>query len=266
VRALLSMEAGTSTEWEASFACWSWWRAGNMAPITVLSAGGPPGEPMPGADEIFVHPRYNGADGGEYAPYNRLYGLVDWLNSPRGENTPADETLLLIDPDTAVLDVVPDHAPPFNAAAVAWYVNHPEQYDPYVRRLTAHPECFTHVGIGVPAWLRRDELAFLLPGWIAQTRALRAAGLPTFAWVAEMIAFWLALADTCAEVTLVDEACGPHLVHYVYGTCGLAFTKYQYRAWDPILPPSPDASPLAVALTGLLNEYAALRRQSLRIA
>lgn len=260
MRALLSMEAGTSTEWEASFACWSWRQAGNTDPITVLCAGGQPSEPMPGADEVFVHPRYNHADGGSYSPYNRLYGLQDWL---RARATPVDETLLLIDPDTAVVDVVPDYAPPVGMAAVAWYVNHPEADDPYIRALTRHPECFTHVGIAVPAWLRRDALEAMLPGWIQQTRRLRAAGLPTFAWVAEMVAFWLALADGCTAVELVDEACGPHLVHYVYGTCGLTFTKYLYRPWDPLLPASPDASPLARQLTDLLQEYAALRREGL---
>ena len=258
MHALLSMEAGTSTEWEASFACWSWQRAGNTAPLTVLCAGGEPSEPMPGAVEVFVHPRYNGVDGGAYSPYNRLYGLADWLAA---RATPADETLLLIDPDTAVLAVVPDYAPPPGAAAVAWYVTEPETHDPYVRALTRHPECFSHVGIAVPAWLRRGELEAVLPGWIEQTRRLRRVGLPTFAWVAEMVAFWLALADDCVAVELVDEACGPHLVHYVYGTCGLAFAKYLYRPWDPLLPPSAQATPLARDLSELLDEYAAQRRE-----
>ena len=258
MHALLSMEAGTATEWEASFACWSWVRAGNTAPLTVLCAGGLPSEPMPGAAEIFVHDRYNGADGGSYSPFNRLYGLADWLR----ERAPSDpgETLLLLDPDTAVLQRVPDYAPAPNSAVVAWYITNPETYDPLIRRLTSHPECFEHVGIAVPAWLRAGDLAAMLPGWIAQTRALRASGLPVFAWVAEMVAFWLALADSCATVEFVDEACGPNLVHYVINTCGLRFAKYRYHPWEPVAPASDQASPLALALTDLLNEYAELRR------
>lgn len=46
VRLAVSIEAGTATEWQAALLVYSMGRAGELAPLTVLCAGGMPTEPM----------------------------------------------------------------------------------------------------------------------------------------------------------------------------------------------------------------------------
>ena len=79
--AVCSIEAGTSTEWQAALLAYSWHRAGQTDPLTILCAGGTPSEPI--AAEIVTTENYRHWDGGDYPPLNKPASLVDWLAAGR---------------------------------------------------------------------------------------------------------------------------------------------------------------------------------------
>lgn len=250
LRLVVSIEAGTGTEWQASLLCYSRLRAAEPAPLTVICAGGAPRQPMPGAD-VLVTPTYRHLDMGTYPPFNKPCGLADWLRV----DPPAEDRLLLLDPDMVILEplpAAPDHARgdlfPDMAANLS---------DTWVRNLCRHPELLQ--AVGVPVWLPTQLLIAIVPGWIAQTRALRRADALHQAWTAEMVGYELAAADLGVTHEMVVDSCGPTLVHYFPSHCGFWWRKSNYRPWQEPLPVQ-SANPTLRAFRDLLSEYAALRR------
>ena len=125
--------------------------------------------------------------------------------------------------------------------------------------MSAHPELLQPVG--VPIWITAMDLAAILPGWMAQTMALRRNGLPDFHWVAELIGYDLAAADLGFQHLETASACGPFLYHYYTGSCGIRWSKYHYKPWEDIGPTAPAAAPVVKAFGALLREYASCRRE-----
>lgn len=253
VRLVVSIEAGTGTEWQAALLAFSLSRAAVTTPLTVLCAGGAPREPMLGA-EVIVHPSYRRADGGNYAPLNKPGGIRDWLE----RTPPAEDELLLLDPDVVALGPLPaGPAPGCRPRADYFPLDRVNLADTYVRNLTRHPELLQSVGI--PIWIARDLLRVLAPRWIDQTVAVRRSGSIHSAWVAEMVGYQLAAADLGISHEVVDQSCGPALLHYYTGHCGLWWRKARYRPWE-VPAPIVSTDPTLLGFHALLSEYAAQRR------
>lgn len=250
VRLVVSIEAGTSTEWQASLLCYSLLRAGEPAPLTVLCAGGPATEPMAGA-EVIVTPSYRHLDGGNYAPFNKPCGIVDWFRvSP-----PEEDWVLLLDPDMVLFAPLP---PPPEVPTGEYYPsNKADLTEPHVRALTRNPGLLQPVGI--PLWLPREALRAVAPGWRDRTVALRRVNALHDAWVVEMVGYQLAAADLGIRHRCTVHACGPNLLHYAPGICGMWWRKHRYQPWG-VPAPAGSSNPTLVAFVALLSEYAALRR------
>lgn len=250
-----SIEAGTATEWQAALLAYSRPLAGEAAPLTVLSAGGPPTEPLTDC-RVVVTPNCRHADGGDYPALNKPYSLRAWLDT----NPATADVLCILDPDMALFAPLP--ALSVGDGCMASQVFPPDirvvLTDSLVRQLTRQPSLLR--AAGVPHWITRHDLEAVVPGWITQTERLRRDGRLHFAWVAEMIGLQLAIADCGISQRLVDVACGPGLLHYFRGACGMRWYKGTYRPWEPVSVDRREA-PEARRLLALLNEYAALRRR-----
>jgi hypothetical protein len=253
VRIVVSIEAGTATEWQASLLCYSLRRVGERAPVTVLCAGGAPQEPMLDA-QVIVHPNARSLDGGDYSPFNKSWGIACWqLLCGVG-----DETVLILDPDVVALaPLPPPPAPGAPPRADCYPQDGVNLQESTVRSLTRHPELLQAVGI--PIWIDAPLLAQVVPGWIERTVAVRHSGALHFGWIAEMVGYQLACADLGISHEVVAGSCGPSLLHYYTGHCGLWFAKSRYRPWNPP-PPITSSDPSLCAFRDLLGEYAALRR------
>ena len=126
-----------------------------------------------------------------------------------------------------------------------------------MRALTVHPNLLQPVGI--PLWLPTMALAAVAPGWVDRTRALRAVNALHDAWVVEMVGYQLAAADLGIHHVCTVHACGPDLLHYAPGICGMWWRKHRYRPWgEPA--PAGSSNPTLVRFVALLAAYAALRR------
>ena len=250
LRLVVSIEAGTGTEWEASLLCYSRLRFGEPAPLTVICAGGAPREPMPGAS-VLVTPTYRHLDGGTYPPYNKPCGLADWFRL----DPPAEDRILLLDPDCVLLGqlpAAPDHPRGDHFADMEANLS-----ETWVRNLCRNPGLLQ--AVGVPTWLPAPMLAAIVPRWIEQTKALRRSGALHQAWTAELVGYQLAAADLGITHEVVVHSCGPTLVHYFPSHCGFWWRKSLYRPWTDPLPVQSD-NPTLRGFRDLLAEYAGLRR------
>ncbi len=258
LRLVVSIEAGTKTEWQAALLAYSRVRAGETAPLTVLCAGGEAKEPMPGA-EIVVTANYRGLDAGDYAPLNKPAGIRDWLLIA----PPAEDQVLILDPDVVVLrPLPPGPAPGCRPRADYYPLDRVNLAETWVRALTRHPELLESVGI--PVWIDREQLRALAPRWLNQTLAVRRAGALHSAWVAEMVGYSLAAADLGISHEAVTDSCGPAILHYYTNHCGLWWRKSRYVPWNE---PAPlvTQDPTLAAFHALLTEYAALRRDAVLV-
>jgi len=200
--------------------------------------------------------------------------LRAWLR----KNPPAEEVILLLDPDCVFL------APlvPAEPVSRGHPVSHPVFYmdpEPKAELLQKHcsrPELVDAVGI--PTLIHRDDLMELAPLWVEKTEKIRndpkSRELIGGGWLAETWGYTLAAAEMGLQHKLrelarsqgEDQADLP-IVHYCYDSSDAAnrwaWDKRTYRPWERVLDP-PDDVPLAdKALIGLLNEWVAMPEHQL---
>jgi hypothetical protein len=202
--------------------------------------------------------------GDDYAPYNKPSALLAWLRT----TPPADDTVLLLDPDCIFV------APLTNEAVRGEPIAQPLSYmhpDPTV--LARHCRRRSLVcGVGVPIVIHRDDLAALAAPWLEKTESIRddPRSRALVGWVAEMWGYVFAAAElglrhrmrALARFSTEDQVDLP-LIHYCYASTvaegNWSWDKRSYRPWRRVDDPPPSAPRAAAALMAVVNEYSAAR-------
>lgn len=248
---VFSAESGNATSgWQAELLAWSFRRAGEQGPLTMLCAGGD--DQVPGV-ETFSHRNWRHAYGEDYPPYNKPAGLHEWLQA----GGPDCDTVLIVDPDclwfgTTLEEWLGDLTlRPGEAVTQSWS---------YHGGLKAFCNSVKHplvVPVGIPTLIRTDDLKAAVPWWLTHTRAIRQTRtMHDPFWNAEMGGYMLAAAEIGLRQELMDVDCGPLLHYYSWRPCIDGWQKYEYRPWEPL---SVSGSPARQALAALINEYGATR-------
>ena len=269
--------------WQAQLLAYSHRRAQQAGPLTCLVSGLHNRDPVIDADfftpNYFPHP----VTGDRYAAYNKPAALMAWLR----EAPPAEETILLVDPDCIFLNALYRQAERGRPVAQSvFYMNlrqRPDLAQPPAGRRPALQTDWALVdallarycrrpervqGVGIPTLVHRDDLAALAPLWLAKTEMIRSDPdlRDRVGWIAEMWAYCMAAADLGLEHDERDLACfvtedrdDVPLVHYCFdlgdGEGGWSWGKRSYRPWTRVPDPPADVPRSGQALIRVLNAF-----------
>lgn len=267
VHTVFSVDGSLYHRWQADLLAYSHQKVGQPGPLTRLySAHGRPPSFAGGTfrtEPYSPHP----LSGDDYAPYNKPRALQAWLH----EATPAEDVVLILDPDCVFLK--PTTASVDRGAPLAQPMNYliPTENPELVRRHCRQGAAVQ--GIGIPILIHRDDLRALVPRWLHKTEAIRddPRSRELAGWIAEMWGYAFAAADLglrhitqeLARFQKQNRADLP-IIHYCCSSQDAdghwEWDKRAYRPWKRV-PDPPTATPLAsVRFVGLLNEYAATQR------
>lgn len=250
---VFSAETGNATSsWQAELLAWSFHRAGEPGPLTMLVSGG--ADSVPGCETITTQ-NWRRMDGDDYPPFNKPLALQDWVS----KGGPQCEYVFIVDPDClwfgtplaewlGTTDIV---LPPKVALAQSW---------DYHGGLQAFCRGVNHplvIPVGIPLLIRVDDLKALLPWWIRHTRWIRHTHtMKDPFWNAEMGGYMLGAAEIGLHQELMRVDCGPVLHYYSWRPCIDGWQKYEYRPWARL---EENGSPARRALAALINEYGETR-------
>ena len=235
------------TIWQSELMAWSFHRAAQQGPLTILvsSDDGIPVE-IEGA-EVFMTRNFRNSRGDDYPPHNRPYSMLDWYERGGG---PQADTVLMIDPDCIFAEHIPDDAFPAQpglAYAQSWWT-HPTLAK-FCRKVGNGTEA-----VGIPIFIDSGDLQLVLPWWIEHNHAVRAHKSLDNMWMAEMAGYILAVTEPdCRveqELIAIDKS---SLVHHC---CIDNWDKNQYRPWLPL---TVTGSAARQSLARVINEYVAYR-------
>jgi peptidyl serine alpha-galactosyltransferase len=198
-----------------------------------------------------------------YPPYNRIGALAEWL----ALSSPADETLLIVDPDFVFLTAYDEPVERGRPAA------QPIGYmDPTIasnaKVLRRHGYNAESVqAIGVPLLIHPEDLRAVLPLWMEKTEAIRNDPMSRelVGWIADMwgyafAAVQLGLRHELRDLALWqrDDQADLPFIHYCYESAQgeWEWSKRTYRPWERVPEPPSDTPQATVALVSLLNELA----------
>ena len=169
VHTVFSVDGSLYQRWQADLLAYSHRKAGQPGPLTRLLSSDRPPTRFEGRTfhtrSYSTHP----ATGDYYPPYNRIMALRAWLT----EDPPAEEVILLIEPDCVFLG-------PLTSEPVSrgHPVSHPIGYmDPVpqaelVQKHCSRPELMDAAGIPT-VLIHRDDLMKLVPLWLEKTEEIR---------------------------------------------------------------------------------------------
>jgi len=174
--------------WQAELLHYTYARVGMRSQLTALVSA--TDEPLGGFTcETCSVSNYKGRLGREtYEPLNKPGGICEWVKKPG----PADEAVLIVDPDSAFIRAVPDARPLRRGEAYADahdYMRPELEYNRLVLERHCRREfrsCVQPVGIYV--LIRRDDLAALGPRWLQKAMEIRSdkvcrAKMPHSGWI-----------------------------------------------------------------------------------
>jgi hypothetical protein len=269
VHTVFSVDGSLYQRWQADLLAYSHHKVGQPGPLTrLLSADGPP---TPFAGRTFHTRSYcpHPVTGDYYPPYNRIMALRAWLT----EAPPAEEVILLVEPDCAFLG-------PLTGELVrrGHPVSHPIGYmDPLpktelLQRHCSRPELVEPAGIPT-VLIHRDDLMELIPLWIEKTEDIRndptSRKLLDGGWISDMWGYTIAAAEMglrhelreLARIQGEDQADLP-IIHYCYASSyaehGWHWDKRTYRPWERVPDPPGEVPLVDKTLVGLLNEWVAM--------
>lgn len=168
------------------------------------------------------------------------------------KSPPAEETVLILDPDCIFLEPV-SRGCPMSQPVNYLYPSRIENQK-FIKKHCANPELVC--GVGIPLLIHRGNLAEVTPLWLKKTEEIREdpQSRQWAGWVAEMWAYAFAAAELglrhatreLAQYSSEDRADLP-IVHYCYDSFDIwqrwKWGKREYRPWKPVLEP-PDGVPL----------------------
>jgi len=270
IHTIFSVDGSLYQRWQADLLSYSHRKVGQPGPLTrLLSANG---QPTPFVGRTFRTEPYcpHPLSGDYYPPYNKPKALESWLR----ESPPAEEVVLLLDPDCVFLEPLAGLATRGHPIANPPAFMHPEHNMEFVKKHCLRPELVQ--GVGVPLLIHRDDLADVAPRWFKRTEEIRADPISRalVGWTAEMWGYAFAAAEVglrhttheLARVSLDDRADLP-IVHYAYscsdGEKRWTWNKMDYKPWERV-PDPPHEVPLATrTMIGLLNEWVAMQEQQI---
>ena len=269
VHTVFSVDGSLYQRWQADLLAYSHRKVGQPGPLTRLfSADGPP---TPFAGRTFHTRSYcpHPATGDYYPPYNRIMALRAWLT----ENPPAEEVILLVEPDCVFLGSLTGEL-----VSRGYPVSHPIGYmDPLpqaelVQKHCSRPELVEPAGIPT-VLIHREDLMEVVPLWIEKTEDIRndptSRELLGGGWIADMWGYTCAAAElglrhklrALARSQGEDQADLP-IVHYCYASSCAEhdwhWDKRYYRPWERVPNPPDEVPSVDKALIGLLNEWVAM--------
>jgi hypothetical protein len=196
-------------------------------------------------------------EGDDYAPYNKPYALMRWLE----REEPESETVLVLDPDMVFLRPLAREILRGSPIAHSSLYSVGAELTQLLRPHTSFPGALQP--LAVPMLVHRDDLRKLAPLWFEYTKRLRLddSVRSSIPWVCEMWACAIAAASLRLEFKLEQNAEVPPfsrkaqlpLVHYAWTIEG--FDKRSYRPWDT---PPPSENECYRYLHDLINEFRAL--------
>ncbi|MET0397036.1 MAG: hypothetical protein ABW277_09460 [Longimicrobiaceae bacterium] len=261
---VISVDGSRYLRWQADLLAFSHHRAGQPGPLTRLWSAREPPPAFAGCTfraEPGSAPRA-GAD--DYPPLNRPRALHAWLKAA----PPAEEAVLILDPDCVFLAPLAEPASRGDPVAQPIGYLDPERHPELVRRHCRRPGAVQ--GMGIPVLIHRDDLAALLPPWLEKTEAIRgdARSRALAGWVAEMWGYALAAAEAGMRHTLretarfsTEDRADLPIVHYCYACADPSgrwrWDKRSHLPWACVAEPPAGTPRAAVALICLLNEWVA---------
>ena len=265
VHTVFNTDESLYLRWQADLLAYSHRKVNQPGPLTWLYSGSSTPPPFDG--QVFQtrpyspHPR----TGDIYPPYNRIGALTEWLElSP-----PAEETLLILDPDCIFITPFDEPAERGRPVAQPVFYLHPAEMNnsKLIKRQGYKPDSLDLVGI--PLLIHRDDLRALLPAWMQKTEEIRNDPISrdVIDWIAEMWGYVFAAAELGLRHELRDLArwqtedrTGVPFIHYCYGSESIeepwSWNKRAYKPWETVPRPPRDVSDSSLAFISLLNEFA----------
>jgi len=200
VRVIFSCENTTYMRWQAELLHYTYARAGMRAQLTALVSATE--EPLGGFTcETCSVSNYKGRLGREvYEPLNKPGGICEWVKKPG----PADEAVLIVDPDSAFVRPVeqPGSLRRGEAYADAHDYMLPElEYNRLILERHCRREFRGGVQpVGIYVLIRRDDLTALAARWLQKAMEIRSdkvcrAKMPHGGWISEMLGYAIAAAE-----------------------------------------------------------------------
>jgi peptidyl serine alpha-galactosyltransferase len=265
VHTVFSTDESLYLRWQAHLLAYSHRKVNQPGPLTWLYSGSSTPPPFDG--QLFQAKPYSPHPPNDdiYPPYNRIGALMEWLElSP-----PAEETLLIIDPDCIFITPFDEPAERGRPVAQPVFYLHPAESNnsKLMKRHGYRPNSVDPVG--VPVLIHRDDLRALLPLWMQRTEEIRNDQISreVIGWIAEMWGYVFAAADLGLRHELRDLArwqtedrTDVPLIHYCYGSQSTQeqweWSKRSYKPWERVPQPPQDLPQSSVLLISLLNEFA----------
>ena len=269
--------------WQAELLHYTYARVGMRSQLTALVSA--TDEPLRGFTcETFSVANYKNCLGKEiYEPLNKPGGISEWVR--RGGSD--DETILIVDPDSAFIRPVQDPGPLRRGEACADEHDYMGPHHPFVQTVLerhCRREFRARVQpVGIYLAIRKDDLAALAPRWLQKTIDIRSdrlcrAQIPYGGWISEMLGYAIAAAEAGVRhrISHLAQTTGSGLshrpiIHYCYpiNPSGrhwqkeqqepILWSKYVYKPWEhPPVAKAPTAESRALLLS--LAELAAAHR------
>lgn len=283
MRVIFSCENTAYMRWQAELLHYTYARAGMRAQLTALVSA--TGEPLQGFTcETFRVSNYKSRMGKDtYEPLNKPGGISEWAAKPG----PADESVLIVDPDSVFVRPVaqPGSLNRGQAYADAHDYMRPElEYNRLAIERHCRPEFRSRVQpVGIYILMRRDDMTMVASRWLQKAMEIRSdkicrAKMPHGGWISEMLAYTIAAAECgirhhlshFAQTTGSGSLSCP-IIHYCFpiNASGrhwqkeqqepVLWSKWGYRPWDH--PPVGQVSTVeGRALLNGLAELAAVKR------
>jgi len=197
---IFSCENTAYMRWQAELLQHTYARVGMRAQLTALVSA--TDEPVHGftCETLSVSNYKYSLPGEIYEPLNKPGGICEW--TARGG--PADERVLIVDPDSVFVAAVKDPGPLRRAEAYADahdYMSSQLDYNQMAIERHCRREFRAWVQpVGVYVLIRRDDLAVLAPRWLEKAMEIRSdkvcrAKLPHDGWISEMLGYAIAAAE-----------------------------------------------------------------------
>ena len=270
IHTVFSVDDSLYLRWQADLLAHTHKKAGQPGPITRLWSAY--GRPFPFAGRTFRTGSYSRHPiSGDYYPiYNKVMALKAWLQG----SPPAEESVLLLDPDCVFL------APLTGSVERGHPVSQPVSYmDPAHNQELVEKHCLRPElvdAVGIPTLIHRDDLVILAPLWVKKLEEIRndPRSRELAGWVSEMWAYTFSAAELGLRHALPELAhfqaenrADLPIVHYCYSSSDpekrWVWDKRTYRPWERVPDPPSEIPQASKALIGLLNEYASMPKHEI---
>lgn len=200
MRVIFSCENTAYMRWQSELLHYTYARSGMRSQLTALVSATE--EPLGGFTcETYGVSNYKGRLGREiYEPLNKPGGICEWVKKPG----PADEAVLIVDPDSAFVRPLEPPGPLRRGEAYADahdYMRPELEYNRLVLERHCRREFRGGVQpVGIYVLIRRDDLAALAPRWLQKAMEIRSdkvcrAKMPHGGWISEMLGYTIAAAE-----------------------------------------------------------------------